>query len=94
VGEKLAWWLGITSPKYYYEIQEALRIKVTISLFCISCLKSYIFVKKIYVLYSTMPIFCPSNSSVSVDAGIEPRSLTTLEWQSEALTTQLDLIHH
>ena len=28
-GEKLAWWLGITSPKYYYEIQEALRMKVT-----------------------------------------------------------------
>ena len=26
-GEKLAWWLGITSPKYYYEIQEALRMK-------------------------------------------------------------------
>jgi hypothetical protein len=39
VGEKLAWWLGITSPKYYYEIQEALRIKVTISLFFISCFK-------------------------------------------------------
>jgi hypothetical protein len=28
VGEKLAWWLGITSPKYYYEIQEAIRMKV------------------------------------------------------------------
>jgi len=27
IGEKLAWWLGITSPKYYYEIQEALRMK-------------------------------------------------------------------
>ena len=27
VGEKLAWWLGITSPKYYYEIQEAKRMK-------------------------------------------------------------------
>ena len=27
-GEKLAWWFGITSPKYYYEIQEALRMKV------------------------------------------------------------------
>eukprot|EP00088_Acartia_fossae_P066168 TRINITY_DN8188_c0_g1_i2.p1 TRINITY_DN8188_c0_g1~~TRINITY_DN8188_c0_g1_i2.p1 ORF type:complete len:199 (-),score=61.34 TRINITY_DN8188_c0_g1_i2:802-1398(-) len=27
VGEKLAWWMGITSPKYYYEIQEALRVK-------------------------------------------------------------------
>jgi len=26
-GEKLAWWFGITSPKYYYEIQEALRMK-------------------------------------------------------------------
>ena len=26
VGEKLAWWLGITSPKYYYEIQEAKRM--------------------------------------------------------------------
>merc|ERR1719309_514970 len=25
-GEKLAWWLGITSPKYYYEIQEAKRM--------------------------------------------------------------------
>jgi len=27
VGEKLAWWMGITSPKYYYEIQEAIRMK-------------------------------------------------------------------
>ena len=26
-GEKLAWWLGITSPKYYYEIQEAKRMQ-------------------------------------------------------------------
>lgn len=26
VGESLAWWLGITSPKYYYEIQEAKRM--------------------------------------------------------------------
>ena len=26
IGEKLAWWLGITSPKYYYEIQEAKRM--------------------------------------------------------------------
>lgn len=26
-GERLAWWFGITSPKYYYEIQEALRMK-------------------------------------------------------------------
>jgi len=26
-GEKLAWWFGITSPKYYYEIQEAIRMK-------------------------------------------------------------------
>ena len=26
MGEKLAWWLGITSPKYYYEIQEARRM--------------------------------------------------------------------
>jgi len=25
-GEKLAWWLGITSPKYYYEIQDAKRM--------------------------------------------------------------------
>ena len=25
-GEKLAWALGITSPKYYYEIQEAKRM--------------------------------------------------------------------
>jgi len=25
VGEKFAWWLGITSPKYYYEIQEYKR---------------------------------------------------------------------
>ena len=22
----MAWWLGITSPKYYYEIQEAKRM--------------------------------------------------------------------
>ena len=27
IGERLAWWLGITSPKYYYEIQEAKRMK-------------------------------------------------------------------
>ena len=27
LGEKLAWWLGITSPKYYYEIQEAKRMQ-------------------------------------------------------------------
>ena len=27
-GEKLAWWFGITSPKYYYEMQEAIRMKV------------------------------------------------------------------
>jgi len=26
VGEKLAWWFGITSPKYYYEIEEARRM--------------------------------------------------------------------
>ena len=26
LGESLAWWLGITSPKYYYEIQEAKRM--------------------------------------------------------------------
>ena len=32
VGEKLAWWLGITSPKYYYEIQEAIRCKVSQSI--------------------------------------------------------------
>jgi hypothetical protein len=27
LGERLAWWLGITSPKYYYEIQEAKRMQ-------------------------------------------------------------------
>merc|ERR1711890_40367 len=27
VGEKLAWWFGITSPKYYYELQEFQRMK-------------------------------------------------------------------
>merc|ERR1719458_682429 len=27
IGEKLAWWFGITSPKYYYEIQEFERMK-------------------------------------------------------------------
>ena len=26
-GEKLAWWLGITKPKFLYEIEEALRMK-------------------------------------------------------------------
>ena len=26
-GEKIAWWAGITSPKYYYEIEEFKRIK-------------------------------------------------------------------
>lgn len=27
-GEKLAWWLGITKPKYLYEIQEYNRMKL------------------------------------------------------------------
>lgn len=27
LGEKLAWWFGITSPKYYYELQEFERMK-------------------------------------------------------------------
>ena len=27
IGEKLAWWFGITSPKYYYELQEFQRMK-------------------------------------------------------------------
>ena len=27
VGEKLAWWFGITSPKYYYELEEFKRIQ-------------------------------------------------------------------
>lgn len=27
VGEKLAWWLGITKPKFLYEIEEYNRIK-------------------------------------------------------------------
>jgi hypothetical protein len=27
LGERIAWWLGITSPKYYYELQEAKRIE-------------------------------------------------------------------
>jgi hypothetical protein len=35
----------------------------------------------------------PSNSTVSMDAGIEPSSVATLHWQSGALTTRLDLIH-
>jgi hypothetical protein len=28
VGEKLAWFLGITSPKYYYELEEFKRMKL------------------------------------------------------------------
>ena len=27
LGEKLAWWFGITQPKYLYEIEEYLRIQ-------------------------------------------------------------------
>ncbi len=27
MGEKLAWWLGITQPKYLYEIEEYNRLK-------------------------------------------------------------------
>ena len=27
LGEKLAWWAGITSPKYYYEIEEFKRMR-------------------------------------------------------------------
>ena len=27
VGEKLAWWFGITSPKYYYELEEFKRMQ-------------------------------------------------------------------
>jgi hypothetical protein len=27
MGEKLAWWLGITKPKYLYEIEEFKRIQ-------------------------------------------------------------------
>ncbi len=27
IGEKLAWWLGITKPKFFYEIEEYKRMK-------------------------------------------------------------------
>lgn len=27
MGEKLAWWLGITKPKFFYEIEEYKRMK-------------------------------------------------------------------
>jgi hypothetical protein len=30
---------------------------------------------------------------VSENAGIEPRTVATLAWQSDALTARLDLIH-
>jgi hypothetical protein len=36
----------------------------------------------------------PSDSAVSEDAGIEPRLLRLWYWQSDALTTLLDLIHY
>jgi hypothetical protein len=36
----------------------------------------------------------PSDSTVSEDAGIEPRTVTTIRhWLSDALTIRLDLIH-
>jgi hypothetical protein len=35
----------------------------------------------------------PSDSTVSEDAGNEPRSVATLQWQADALTTRLDLNH-
>jgi len=38
-------------------------------------------------------ICCHSDSTVSEDAGIEPRTVATSHWQSDALTTRLDLIH-
>jgi hypothetical protein len=41
-------------------------------------------------------IYRPSDSIVSEDAGIEPRTVTSLRlrhWLSDAPTTQLDLIH-
>jgi hypothetical protein len=42
-------------------------------------------------------IYCPSDSPVSEDAEIKPRTVVTLAflaWQSDALTTRLDLIHN
>jgi hypothetical protein len=39
-------------------------------------------------------ICCLSDSTVSEDAGIEPRTVATIRhWLSDALTTRLDLIH-
>ena len=39
--------------------------------------------------------FCrPSDSTVSEDAAIEPELLWLRHWQSDALTTRLDLIHN
>jgi hypothetical protein len=38
-------------------------------------------------------ICSPSDSTVSEDAGTVPRTVATWHWQSDALTTRLDLIH-
>jgi hypothetical protein len=35
-----------------------------------------------------------SDSTVPTDAGIEPRTLQLVHWQSDALTTRLDIISH
>jgi hypothetical protein len=39
-------------------------------------------------------ICCPSDSTVSEDAGIQPRIVATWHCLSDALTTRLDLIHN
>ncbi len=38
-------------------------------------------------------IYLPSDSTLSKDTEIEPRTIATWHWQSDALTTTLDLIH-
>ncbi len=44
-------------------------------------------------LSTTLLHLPPADSTVSEDNGIEPRTVATWHWESDALTTKLDLIH-
>ncbi len=45
------------------------------------------------VLYSTHYYLPPSDSTLSENAGIEPGTVERLQWESNASSTRLDLIH-
>ncbi len=59
-------------------------------------IKGYFLEFYFYVLYDIQHCFIcrPSDSTVSEDAEVEPRTVATIRhWLSDALTTGLDLIH-